>query len=61
MDFIANPKMTTTEGEGVEAPSLVHNISALEGRARAPWWGTKKIDKQVNYSQGPTQIKQQVG
>jgi len=36
MDFIAKSKMTTTEGEGVEAPSLVHNISGLEGCARAP-------------------------
>jgi hypothetical protein len=61
MDFIANPKVTTTKGEGVGARSLVRNILGVEGHARVPWWGTKKIDKQVNYSQGPTQIKQQVG
>jgi hypothetical protein len=52
-----NLKMKTTEGEGVEAhPSLI----ALRGR-KACWsseMGTRKIDKQVNFSHRLAQFKQ---
>jgi len=60
MDSTANPKVKTMKGEKVGARSLACSI--LGGRM-ACWssrMGTKKSDKQVNYSHGPTQIKQQV-
>jgi len=39
--------------------SLAHNISGVKG-VLEPQDGTRKIDKQFNYSLGPTQTKQQV-
>jgi len=38
MDSTANPKVKTTEGEGVGACSLACNTLGVEGRARAPGW-----------------------
>jgi hypothetical protein len=38
MDPIASPKVKTTEGKGVGARSLTHNISGVEGCARTPVW-----------------------
>jgi hypothetical protein len=33
----------TTEGQGVGACSLAHNISGVEGRARALRWGLRRL------------------
>jgi hypothetical protein len=44
MDLITNLKVKTTKGEGFGVRSLAHNISGVEGCARAPKW-TRKIDK----------------
>jgi hypothetical protein len=57
MDWNADPKMKTTEG-GVGAPSLAYSISGVEGVCWSSRMGTKKIDKQVNYSHGLAQTKQ---
>jgi hypothetical protein len=38
MDSTMNPKVKTTEGEGVGAHSLACNILGVEGCARAPGW-----------------------
>jgi hypothetical protein len=38
MDSTANPKVKTTEEERIEARSLVHNISRVEGHAKALGW-----------------------
>jgi len=38
MDSTANPKVKTTEGEGVGARSLAHNTSRIEGRVGALGW-----------------------
>jgi hypothetical protein len=60
MDSIASPKLKTTKGEGVGVRSLVRNTSRVEGVLEL-WDGTKKIDKQINYSHELAQTKQQVG
>jgi hypothetical protein len=38
MDPIANPKVKTTEGEGIGMCSLTCSISEVEGLAGAPRW-----------------------
>ncbi len=38
MDSTTNPRVKTTKGEGIGARSLAHNISRVEGCARAPGW-----------------------
>jgi hypothetical protein len=38
MDLTMNPKVKTSEGEGVGAHSLVHSTLGVEGRARASGW-----------------------
>jgi hypothetical protein len=38
MDSTANPKVKTTEGKGVGARSLVHNILRVKGRAGVLGW-----------------------
>jgi len=43
MDSSVNPKMKTVEGERVGARSLARNISGIEGCARAPGWGLKRL------------------
>jgi hypothetical protein len=43
MDSTASPKVKTTKGEGLGAHSLDHNISEVEGRARASRWGLRKL------------------
>ncbi len=55
-----SPKLKTIEGEGIGARSLVRNTSGVEGVLEL-WDGTKKIDKQINYSHELAQTKQQVG
>jgi len=35
MDSITNPKVKTTEGEGIRACSLARNISGIEGHVGA--------------------------
>jgi len=60
MDSIVSPKLKTIEGEGIGARSLVRNTSGVEGVLEL-WDGTKKIDKQINYSHELAQTKQQVG
>jgi hypothetical protein len=39
MDSTTSLKEKTTEGEGVEAQSLVHSTSGVEGRVGALRWG----------------------
>jgi hypothetical protein len=60
MDSITSPKIKTVEGEGIEARSLARNTSGVDRRTRAVG-GTRKIDRQINYSYEPAQTKQQVG
>jgi len=43
MDSIANPKVTSIEGEGVGARSLVRNILGVERRVRALRWGLERL------------------
>jgi hypothetical protein len=57
MDSIASPKLKITKGEGIGARSLVRSISGVEGVLEL-WDGTKKIDKQINYSHKLAQTKQ---
>jgi hypothetical protein len=57
MDSITSPKIKTVEGEGVEARSLARNTSRVERRTKAAG-GTRKIDRQINYSYKPAQTKQ---
>jgi hypothetical protein len=38
-----NPKVKTTEGQGVGAHTLAHNISGVEGRARPLGWGLVRM------------------
>ncbi len=38
MDSIVSPKMKTMEGEGVDARSLAHSTSRVEGRVGTPGW-----------------------
>jgi hypothetical protein len=43
MDSITSPKVKTMEGEGVRVHSLACNTSRVEGRARAPKWGLRRL------------------
>jgi hypothetical protein len=66
MDSTVSPKVMTMEGKRVGAHSLVRNTLArstleVEGHVGTLGWGTRKIDKQVNYLHGLAQNKQQVG
>jgi hypothetical protein len=38
MDSTMNPRVKTTEGEGIGARSLARNTLEVEGRAGAPGW-----------------------
>jgi len=38
MDLTVSPKVTTMEGEGVGARSLICSTLGVEGRVRAPGW-----------------------
>jgi len=38
MDSTMNPKVTTAEGEGFGARSLVHSTSGVKGCVGAPRW-----------------------
>jgi hypothetical protein len=61
INSIVNPKVKITKGEGVGAHSLGRSILGVEGRAGAPRWGLGRVTKQVIYSHGLAQTKQQVG
>jgi hypothetical protein len=56
----ASLKVKTTE-EGVGVRSLTRNTSRVKMAYWSSKMGTKMSDKWVNYSYGPTQIKQNVG
>jgi len=50
MDSTANPKVRTTEGEGVGVHSLACNTSRVEGCVVAPGWGIRRlIGKSINH------------
>jgi hypothetical protein len=49
------------EGKRIRVCSLTRNISKVKGVCWSSVMGIRMNDKQVNYSYGPTQIKQQVG
>jgi len=61
IDSIANPKVKITKGEGVGARSLGRSTLGVEGCVGAPGWGLGRVTKQINYSHGLAQTKQQVG
>jgi hypothetical protein len=60
MDSTSSPKVKTEEGEGIGACSLVRSTLGVKGMLELRD-GTKKINKQFNYSHRPVQTKQQVG
>jgi hypothetical protein len=43
MDSIVNPKVKTTEGEGIGARSLACSTSGVEGHAGDPRWGLGRL------------------
>ncbi len=43
IDAIASPKVKTTEGQGVGAHSLAHDILGVEGRVRTLGWGLRQL------------------
>ncbi len=43
MDSTGNPKVKTSEGEGVGVRSLVRNTLGVEGHARALGWGLGRV------------------
>jgi hypothetical protein len=43
MDSTVSSKEKTKEGEGVGTCSLVRNTSGVEGHARVPRWGLKRV------------------
>jgi hypothetical protein len=43
MDSTVSPKMKIMEGEEVEARSLAHNTSRVEGHVGAPKWGLGRL------------------
>jgi hypothetical protein len=47
MGSTANPKVKTTEGEGVGAHSLAHSTLGVKGRARAPRWGLGEVTSKL--------------
>jgi hypothetical protein len=59
-DSNANLKVKTME-ERVEVCSLIRNISGIKMTCWNSRMGTGMNDKQINYSHGPAQTKQQVG
>jgi hypothetical protein len=60
-DSNANPKMKTTKNEGIGVHSLGCNTLGVKGGCWSLKIKIKLSDKQVHYSYGPTQTKQQVG
>jgi hypothetical protein len=60
MDSIASPKVKTMKRKGVGVHFLAYNISGVEGVLEL-YDGTRKIDKQFNYSHRHAQTKQEVG
>jgi hypothetical protein len=50
MDLTASPKVTTMEGKGVEAHSLVCSTLGVKGRVRAPGWRQGRLtSKSITY------------
>jgi hypothetical protein len=45
MDSIVNPKVKTTEEEGIGVHSLAHNISGVEGCAGVPKSGLGRLTR----------------
>jgi hypothetical protein len=43
MDSTLNPKVKTTEGEGVGVRSLAQNTLGVKGRVRTPRWGLRRL------------------
>ncbi len=60
MDSTLNLKVKTSEGEGVGCALWLATLWGQRGKLKL-WDGTRKINKQFTYSQGPTQTKPQVG
>jgi hypothetical protein len=57
----SNPKVKTIQEEdGVGVRSLARSTSGVRGMCWSSGMGTKMSDKQVNYSHGHAQTKQQV-
>jgi hypothetical protein len=54
MDSITGPKVTTMEGKGVGVHSFARSTLGLKGVCWSFGMGTRKIDKQVNYSHKPS-------
>jgi hypothetical protein len=52
-------KVKIVEEQGVGACSLARNTLGVERHAGIPGWGLGRVTS-INYSHGPTQIKQQV-
>jgi len=51
MDSIANPKVKTAEGEGVEKCSLVCSTSRIEGHVGTLGWGLGRlISKSITHT-----------
>jgi hypothetical protein len=59
MDLTASLKVKTMKGKGVGARSLIRNTSGVGGVLKFRN-GTKKIEKQINYSQGLAQTKKKL-
>ncbi len=49
-DSNASPKVKTVEEKGVEIRSLTCNTSGVKGACQSSGMGSRKSDKQVNYS-----------
>ncbi len=43
INLVASPKVKTTKGKGVEARSMVHNTSRVEGHVGALRWGLGRL------------------
>jgi hypothetical protein len=59
-DSNASLKFQTSKVKKVGVRYLVHNILGVRGAHWSFEMGNKMNDKQINYSHGPTQTKQQV-
>ncbi len=47
MDSIVNPKVKTTKGKKVGVHSLIRKISKVEGHARVPRWGLRRLTSKL--------------
>jgi hypothetical protein len=60
MDSTTNPRLKTTKGKGVLMRSLVRNTLGVEGHARAPRWGLRKVTSKLITHTILHKMKQQV-